>query len=107
MVQDVSGSPALTFTIAARSGATFAPGTNGSMVASQDGANYRIEGTLNLNAWTDTIAEISAIPPPAPNGTPPTGYEYHTFRTADPVNSTPADFIRVKVTESAAADSNS
>ena len=96
-VQTVDGSPALVQTIAARAGAVFASGTNGSMDATIDGIVYRIEGSLNLDAWTDTISEIT----PITGGLPavPAGYEYHTFRSGGPFASTASDFIRLNVTE--------
>ncbi len=96
-LQTVDGSPTLVQTIATRSGAAFASGTNGSMAATIDGIIYRLEGSHGLDAWTDTISEIT----PITGGLPvvPAGYEYHTFRTAGPFASTASDFIRLNVTE--------
>ena len=96
-VQMVDGSPALVQTIAARAGAVFASGTDGSMEATIDGIIYRIEGSLGLDSWTDTISEITPITDGLP--TLPAGYEYHTFRTGGPIASTASDFIRLNVSD--------
>jgi len=93
-VQNVSGSPALTLTFLTRSGTTFDTGS-GPRVAIRDGVTYSVQGGQNLGSWTATITEIPAIT--AGMDPAPSGYEYHTFRTAGSVLSTPKDFIRVKV----------
>jgi autotransporter-associated beta strand protein len=96
-IRTVDGTPALTLTIAARAGAVFTSGPGNSQEAIVDGLRYRIAGTTDLAAWTDTITEIA----PLTDGLPaaPAGYVYHTFRTAGPVAGTPADFIRLEASE--------
>jgi autotransporter-associated beta strand protein len=99
-VQDVAGTPALTLTIATRSGTTFDTGT-GARVATNatQGVNYTVEGGTNLIDWLGNITEVT---PAITSGLPDltgTDYEYHTFKTAGPVNSTAADFMRVKVAD--------
>jgi autotransporter-associated beta strand protein len=96
-LRDVAGVPALTLTIAARTGASFAEGPNHTMEAVVDGIRYRVESAVELATWTGTITEIA----PLSAGLPPVpaGYVYHTFRTAGPVASTPADFIRLQVSD--------
>ena len=94
-VQSVSGSPALTLTIATRAGTVFDTGA-GPRAAAKDGVTYRVEAGTDLSGWTATVTEVA---PAITAGLPvaPDGYEYHTFRTAGPVATTPKDFIRVKV----------
>ena len=96
-IRTVAGSPALTLTIAVRAGASFASGTNNTQEATIDGITYRIEGTADLATWADTITEIDPLTDGLP--TVPTGYEYHSFRTAGPIPTTANDFIRLNVTE--------
>jgi len=97
-----SGSPALTLTIATRTGASFAAGPDNTRVATVDGTTYRIEGSTDLGGWTNPISEITPALTDGVPASPPTGYEYHTFRTAGPVSSVPSDFIRAQVTEEVA-----
>ena len=100
VVQEVSGSPALTLTLAVRNGATFAVGPNNTQTATVDGITYQIESSFDLTNWNGAISEVTpAMPLPAPDESPPTGYQYHTFKTAGPVSTILTDLIRVKVSE--------
>lgn len=94
-VQDVSGNPALTLTFLTRSGTTFAIGS-GPRTATQDGVTYSVQGGQNLSDWS---ADITEVVPAITSGmaTVPSGYEYHTFKTAGPVSTTTKDFLRVQV----------
>ena len=96
-IQTVDSAPALTLTIAVRTGAVFAAGTANSQEAVVDGIKYRIESAADLTNWNGVISEIAPLTQGLPAA--PTGYVYHTFRTAGPVVGTPTDFIRLRVTE--------
>jgi hypothetical protein len=93
-VQNVSGSPALTLTFLTRSGTTFDTGS-GPRTAIRDGVTYSVQGGQDLSGWNATITEVPAIT--AGMDPAPSGYEYHTFRTAGPVTGTAKDFIRVQI----------
>jgi alpha-N-arabinofuranosidase len=95
-MRENAGSQALTFTIAVRASVTFAPGSDNTREATVDDITYRIEASQDLSIWNKAVFEVT---PAITTGLPsvPAGYEYHTF-TVGPVSSTPADFIRVKVT---------
>lgn len=98
-LRDQGGSPALTLTLAVRSGASFSAGPGNTRVATIDGIAYRIEGSTNLSTWTSAITEITPALTDGLPAAPPAGYEYHTFRTAGPLSSTPREFIRATAVE--------
>lgn len=78
-VESSGGGSDLIFTIAARGGATFAAGPNGTMIATVDGIVYRIEASADLTSWNQPVEEATVDPAlPAP----PAGYELHSFRVA-------------------------
>lgn len=94
-VQNAPTTPALTLTIATRTGTTFDTGS-GARTAAKDGVTYTVQAGTDLAVWTATVTEVT---PALTAGLPaaPSGYEYHTFKTAGPVSSIPKDFMRVKV----------
>jgi hypothetical protein len=98
-LRDQGGSPALTFTLAVRTGASFTAGPDNTRVATIDGITYRIEGSTDLATWTNTITEVVPALTDGLPAAPPSGYEYHSFRTAGPVSTTPREFIRANVVE--------
>ncbi|WP_193212754.1 hypothetical protein [Luteolibacter marinus] len=80
-----------------RSGAEFSP-DGGDQIATQDGANYRVEGSFELLTWEAAVTEVS------PNnffqvGLPelPEGWEYRSFRVPGQTTDTPRAFLRVRV----------
>jgi hypothetical protein len=75
-VQDTNanGQKELTLTIAARNGATFVAGANGTMTASADGVAYTIRGSLDLVAFTSGVALVGTAP------SDDSDYQLHTFR---------------------------
>jgi fibronectin-binding autotransporter adhesin len=102
----IAGTPVLTYTVATRADATFAP--NGSKQEStKDLVKYTIEGSDNLSTWNtvvvtevlggDATAVRAAIVPALP--TLETGWEWHTFRTDGDTSSDASDYIRLNVTE--------
>ncbi len=106
LVHPIGGSPVLTYTVATRAAAIFAP--NGSrQEATKDLVKYSIEGTNDLSIWNsvvvtevtggDATAVRAAIVPALP--TLDSGWEWHTFRTDDNTAVDPSDFIRLNVTE--------
>ncbi len=99
MIADPDGDGAETsgfvMTLPVRAGAEFTS-SGGDQVASQDGANYRVEGSYELQTWTLAVSEVvanqpfkSALPPL------PVGWEYRSFRLPDQTQETPRAFLRV------------
>ena len=69
-----NGQKELTLTIAVRSGATFTAGVDGTQVATAGGLSYTVRGSLDLAAFTSTVAHVSSTASGDPD------YELHTFR---------------------------
>ena len=88
----------LLLTIAVRSGTPAFTGSP-SPSASQDGVTYTLEGSTTLGSFTGTVTPVSLVAPPAPNATPPSGYEYRTFSLAGSNGLPATGFLRVKVTQ--------
>ena len=96
--QDAGGSQTSAFvmTIPVRAGAQFSS-DGGDLVASKDGANYRVEGSYDLMTWTLAISEVTANQPFVSNLPPlPIGWEYRSFRLPDQTPNKPEAFIRAK-----------
>ena len=87
----------LLLTIAVRSGTPAFTGSP-SPTATQDGVTYTIEGSLTLGSFTTTVTPVTTVAPPAPNATPPAGYEYRTFSLSGSNGLPNTGFLRVKVT---------
>ena len=90
------GAKHLSITTLVRSGAVF---TGAPPAASIDGVNYTIQGSENLAAFTagvESIANPGGLPPA------PSGYEYKSFRLANPTTSPNRGFMRVMVEETPA-----
>ena len=64
----------LTLTIAARTGATFTAGVDGTQVATTDGVAYTVRGSLDLATFASEVAHVSTSVSDDPD------YELHTFR---------------------------
>jgi hypothetical protein len=99
----LSGSPALTITVATRKPTTFAAdGTK--QKATKDNVIYVIEGTTDLVNWTTaTVTELNAIDSATVQATLslPTldaEWEWHSFRVQGHVIGDPRDFVRLTVT---------
>lgn len=89
----------LLMTIAVRSGTpAFGPLTGGLPTATHDGVTYTIEGSPDLAAFTGTVAVVDTVAPPAPNATPPAGYEWRTFSLEGSDGLPAKGFLRVSVT---------
>lgn len=92
----------LTLVIAARDGATFAAGPNGTQVATVDGVTYTIEGSLNVVFPSSAVAKVGGASNTATAAGLPdltgTAWEYHTFRLTASEGLTGKGFLRVKVT---------
>lgn len=71
---DSSGQKELTLTVAVLSDATFAPGADGTQVASVNGLSYTIRGSLDLAGFTAAVAHVGSTASDDPD------YELHTFR---------------------------
>jgi len=75
-VAEVEDEDYVTLTVLVRSGATFT--ADGSKrVASQDGVDYVVEGSLELMDFDSAVSEITPAIAPGPA---PSGYVYKTFR---------------------------
>lgn len=89
----------MTYTIATRAGTTFAAGPNNSLIATRDGVSYRVEAGTDLITWNQAVSEVTPAMPGALPVNPPSGYEYHTFRTNGAIGSAEKIFLRVHVSE--------
>lgn len=85
----------LTLTIAVRTGATFAPGANGSQTASIDGITYTVQGTLDLTTFNQSVSFVSKSASTDPD------YELQTFRldASDSLSPAAKGFLRVLLTQ--------
>jgi hypothetical protein len=97
--QVIGGDQVMTYTITTRSGTTFAAGTNNSLVATKDGITYRMEASTTLSTWDQSVQEVIPAMPGNLPANPPTGYEYHTFRTSGAIGSASKIFLHLKVSE--------
>lgn len=86
----------LLLTIAVRSGTPVFTGSP-SPTATQEGFSYTIEGSATLNSFTTAATPVTTVAPPAPNATPPVGYEYRTFSLSGSNGLPNVGFLRVKV----------
>jgi hypothetical protein len=85
----------LLLTIAVRSGTPAFIGSP-SPVATVDGVTYTIEGGTTLSSFPATVTPVTLVAPPAPNATPPAGYEYRTFSLSGSNGLANKGFLRVK-----------
>ncbi len=92
-IDNISGTDYLTYTFACRTGAIFT--LTSPALASQDGVDYGVRASTDLNAFTFGVDEVS---PAITTGLPaaPTGYGYRTFRVTAPRTSQSKAFIQVK-----------
>ncbi len=91
----------LLLTLAVRSGASFSGGPSPS--ATRDGVVYQIQGSTGLTDFNQAVEgplAAQVIPSSLP-ATPPTSYEYKTFRLAGSNGLPSRGFLRVAVSESA------
>lgn len=95
---DAGSNKELLMTIAVRSGTpAFSPLNGGLPTATHEGAIYTIQGSPDLAAFAGTVSVVTTVVPPAPNATPPAGYEYRTF-SLDGSDGLPSKgFLRVKI----------
>jgi autotransporter-associated beta strand protein len=103
LIQDATA-PAgeeLTLIIAARRGASFGAGPNGTRTASIDGVNYTVEGSLNLVFPAGNVSHAGATDTaPAATGLPSLvgeDWEYHTFSLDSSEGLPGKGFLRVKI----------
>lgn len=94
-VNDVLGTDYFTITVAVRAGATFSGGVD-VLTASQDGVDYTIAGTDDLQTFDALIDEVT--PAIAGGLVAPAGYELKTFRL-NPDASAGIGFIQCSVAE--------
>ena len=88
--------PELLLTIAVRAGTPAFTGSP-SPTATRDGVTYTIEGSSTLSTFLTGVTQVGTVAPPAPNATPPAGYEYRTFSLSGSNGLAGAGFLRVKV----------
>ena len=86
----------LLMTIAVRAGTPAFSGSP-SPVATHDGITYKIQGGTTLDGFPGTVTPVAVVVPPAPNATPPTGYEYRTFSLDGSNGLTNKGFLRVEI----------
>jgi autotransporter-associated beta strand protein len=103
LIQDATA-PAgdeLTLIIAARRGASFGAGPNGTRTASIDGVKYTVEGSLNLVFPAEIVTHVGASDTaPAATGLPSLAgedWEYHTFSLDSSEGLPDTGFLRVKI----------
>ncbi|MES2924699.1 MAG: autotransporter-associated beta strand repeat-containing protein [Verrucomicrobiota bacterium] len=94
---DVDTNPELLMTIAVRSGTPVFAGSP-SPAATQEGFTYNIQGSIDLSGFTSAVTPVAVVAPPAPNATPPAGYEYRTFSLNGSNGFPNKGFLRVHVT---------
>jgi len=80
----------LTITVEVLTGAAFAPSGN-KMVASAQGVNYTIEGSLDLDSFDSQVLEVT---PHLGTGTPKSGYQFKTFRLVASAGLSGKGFLR-------------
>lgn len=86
-------------TIPVRTGAEFT-GSGAALSASQDGADYQVEGSFELTNWTEAVSEVS--PNDAFTNNLPViedGWEYRSFRVPGQTSDTPRAFLRVRTND--------
>jgi autotransporter-associated beta strand protein len=91
----------LTLIIAARRGASFEAGPNGTRTASIDGVKYTVEGALNLVFPAENVTHVGASDTaPTVTGLPSLAgkdWEYHTFSLDSSEGLPNKGFLRVKI----------
>lgn len=85
----------LALTIAVRTGATFAPGLDGSQTVTVDGVTYTVQGSLDLVNFNQDVSFVTKTASASPD------YELHTFLldASDAVSPAAKGFLRVVVTK--------
>jgi hypothetical protein len=103
LVQDATA-PAgdeLTLIVAARRGAIFGPGPNGTSTATKDGVKYTAEGSLDLAFPAENVTHAGASDTaPAATGLPSLvgeDWEYHTFSLDSSEGLPDSGFLRIKI----------
>ena len=95
-VIEISTEEYLTMTFPVFTGTSFTgtPSPSGT----QDGLTYTIQGTLDLNDWTEDLIEVT---PADSTGLPPLspGWEYRSFRTSAAISSPGNAFLRIGIAE--------
>jgi len=82
----------LTLTVEVLTGATFTASGN-KLVASAQGVNYTIEGSLDLSTFNSQVLEVT---PHLGTGTPKTGYQFKTFRLVASAGLTGRGFLAAR-----------
>ncbi len=85
----------LTLTLEVRSGASFTA-SGSEMVATVDGVNYQIQGSVDLVNFTSAVVEVT---PQIGTGSPSAGYVFKTFRLVSGNGLPNKGFIRAAVTQ--------
>ena len=88
----------ITLTLPVRNGATFANDGGDQLSALTDGIYYRVEGSLDLSVFANTVTEVT---PAITAGLPTlsTGWTYRTFRAPGTVPTVSMTFLRAKASE--------
>ena len=88
----------MTLTLPVRNGATFANDGGDQLSALTDGIYYRVEGSLDLSVFANTVTEVT---PAITAGLPTlsTGWTYRTFRAPGTVPTVSMTFLRAKASE--------
>ncbi|MCW1921470.1 autotransporter-associated beta strand repeat-containing protein [Luteolibacter arcticus] len=98
----LGGENALVITIPIRTGAgTFTADANGLVSAEIDDVIYRVQGSINLSAWTLPLTEVTGAPgitlPAA--GLSSAAWEYRSFRINGPTSAHTKAFLRASASE--------
>jgi autotransporter-associated beta strand protein len=88
----------MTLTLPVRNGATFANDGGDQLSALIDGVYYRVEGSLDLSVFANTVTEVT---PAVSAGLPAlsSGWSYRSFRAPGTVPTVSRTFLRVKASE--------
>ncbi|MEO5915240.1 MAG: autotransporter-associated beta strand repeat-containing protein [Luteolibacter sp.] len=95
---DVGTEKELLMTIAVRSGTPVFTGSP-SPTATQEGATYTVQGSTSLSGFSTAATVVGVMPPPAPNATAPSGYEWRTFSLSGSNGTPNKGFLRVMVNQ--------
>lgn len=97
-IATVGADQVMTLTLPVRNGATFANDGGDQLSALTDGIYYRVEGSLDLSVFANTVTEVT---PAITAGLPAlsSGWTYRTFRAPGTVPTVSRTFLRVNASE--------
>lgn len=99
-ITTIGGDGTMTLTLPILTGATADPGDpeGGALGLVSGGVKYSVEASADLVAWSLSVSEVTPV---LTTGMPTlsAGYQYRSFRIANPVAGNPVGYLRVKITQ--------